>query len=182
MIKNHGPWTITETILKYKNKWIQVTEDRVIRPDGQPGIFGIVTMNPGVSVLPVDEQGYVYLTKEFHYALGKESIEVVSGAIDSGEKDIDAAQRELQEELGILADDWVNLGTVHPFTTVINSPAELFLARKLKFTHQNLEGTEVLSLYKVKLEEALNMVLESKITHGPSCVLILKAKIYLKKK
>ena len=61
MIKNHGPWTITETILKYKNKWIQVTEDRVIRPDGQPGIFGIVTMNPGVSVLPVDEQGYVYI-------------------------------------------------------------------------------------------------------------------------
>lgn len=181
MVRKHGPWVIKETILKYKNPWIEVNEDQVIRPDGKPGTFGKIKMKPGISVLPLDDNGFVYLTKEFHYAIGKDSIETVSGAIDDNEKSIDAAKRELQEELGISADEWFDLGFVNPFTTVIDSPAYLFLARKLKFNKTNQEGTESIQLEKVKLDEAVNMVINSKITHGPSCVLILKAHEFLKK-
>lgn len=179
MFSKNGPWTIKETIPKYQNPWIEVKEDQVIRPDGKPGIFGVVNMKAGISVLPMDDQGFVYLTDEFHYAIEKDSIEVVSGAIDDDENPIDAAKRELEEELGILADEWTNLGEVNPFTTVIKSPAYLFLARKLTFTESNQEGTENIKLVKVRFEEAVKMVMESKITHGPSCVVILKAKGYL---
>ena len=181
MVRKHGPWIIKETILKYKNPWIEVNEDQVIRPDGKPGTFGKIKMKPGISVLPLDDNGFVYLTKEFHYAIGKDSIEVVSGAIDKTETPIDAAKRELQEELGIIASEWIDLGLVNPFTTVINSPANLFLARKLKFTKINQEGTEIIKLKKIRLDEAVNMVINSKITHGPSCVLILKVHEFLKK-
>ncbi len=180
MERKHGPWIIKETILKYKNPWIEVKEDQVIRPDGKPGIFGVIEMKPGISVLALDEEGFVYLTAEFHYAVGRESIEVVSGAIDEGEKPIEAAKRELEEELGIQAEDWIDLGTVDPFTSVIHSPACLFLARKLKFTKRKQEGTERIECKKIQIQDAINMVLESKITHGPSCVLILKVKEYLK--
>lgn len=175
MARKYGPWIIKETFSKYKNPWIEVKEDQVIRPDGKPGIFGIVKMKAGISVLPLDDAGFVYLTEEFHYAIGKESIEVVSGAIDGNETPINTAKRELLEELGITANDWIDLGLVNPFTTVINSPAYLFLAKKLKFTKANQEGTEIIKIRKVKMDEAVKMVLESKITHGPSCVLILKA-------
>lgn len=181
MARKHGPWIIKETIPKYKNHWIEVSEDQVIRPDGKSGIFGIVKMKAGISVLPLDDAGFVYLTEEFHYAIGKESIEVVSGVIDGEETPISTAKRELQEELGIIANQWIDLGLVNPFTTIINSPAYLFLVKKLKFTKTNLEGTEIIKLRKVKINEAVRMVLESEITHGPSCVLILKAHEYLKK-
>ncbi|MEK6868389.1 MAG: NUDIX hydrolase, partial [Nanoarchaeota archaeon] len=164
---------------KYKNPWIEVTEDDVIRADGKLGIFGVVTMKAGVSVLPLDDDGFIYLTDEFHYAIKKQGIEVVSGAIDDKEKPIDAAKRELQEELGIKAEEWIELGVVNPFTTVITSPAYLFLSRKLTFTDTNQEGTENIKLVKVSLDDAVKMVMESKITHGPSCVLILKAKTFL---
>lgn len=137
-------------------------------------------MKSGVSVLPLDEFGFVYLTDEFHYALEQDALEVVSGAIDHEETPLDAAKRELEEELGIRAEEWINLGEVNPFTTVIKSPATLFLAKKLQFTTSHQEGTENIKLVKLKLEEAVKMVMESKITHGPSCVLILKAKEYLK--
>lgn len=180
MIRKNGPWIIKETILKYKNPWIRVKEDQVTRPDGKPGIFGVVDMKPGVSVLPLDDKGYVYLTNEFHYAIEQDSVEVVSGAIDKHEKPLDAAKRELVEELGIKADEWIELGLVNPFTTVIKSPAHLFLAKKLNFTKTNQEGTEDITLVKVKLDKATKMVMESQITHGPSCVLILKAKEFLK--
>ncbi len=179
--RKNGPWTIKETIPKYKNPWIEVKEDQVIRPDGKPGIFGIVNMKSGISVLPIDDDGFVYLTDEFHYAIEKDSIEVVSGAIDDNETPIITAKRELEEELGIKANEWTELGVVNPFTTVIKSPAYLFLARKLTFTKSNQEGTENIKLVKVKFKEAVKMVMESKITHSPSCVLILKAKEFLEK-
>ena len=51
---------------------------------------------------------------------------------------------------------------------------------KIEFTKSNQEGTETIKLVKIKFEDAVKMVMESKITHGPSCVLILKAKEFLK--
>lgn len=179
-MKTNGPWQIKESIEKYKNPWIHVREDQVIRPDGKDGIFGVVEMVSGVSILAMDAEGFVYLTKEFHYATEEFGTEVVSGAIDEDENAINAAKRELKEELGIEADEWVDLGLVNPFTTVVKSPATLFFAQSLHFSESNLEGTEKIDLIKVKFEDAVKMVMESEITHGPSCVLILKVSEYLK--
>lgn len=178
-MKKNGPWTIKESSEKYENPWIRVREDKVIRPDGKDGIFGVVEMLSGVSVLPLDDDGFVYLTEEFHYAIGKNSIETISGGIDENEGSLQAAKRELEEEAGIQADEWIDLGEVNPFTTVVKSPATLYLARKLKFGEAKPEETEQIKIRKIKFEEAVKMVVESKITHGPSCVLILKAARHL---
>lgn len=178
-MKKHGPWKIKGSSIKYKNKWISVREDEVVRPDGKSGIFGIVEMVPGVSVLPMDEHGNIYLTREFRYAIGKDSIEVISGAIDRGESVLKAAKRELKEELGCIAKEWVNLGKMNPFTSIVFSPADLFLAKDLSFTNTEFEGTEIITHLKMPLAKAVEMVMTSKITHGQSCVLILKAWNYL---
>jgi len=180
-MKTNGPWKIKDTQEKYKNPWINVREDKVIRPDGKDGIFGVVEMVHGVSVLPMDNDGYVYLTDDFHYAIKKNSIEVISGAIDKGESPLDAAKRELKEETGIIADEWINLGEVNSFTTVIKCPSIIYLARQLRFVKAEPEGTEKIQILKIKFEDALSMVMESKITHCPSCILILKVEKYLKK-
>ena len=111
----------------------------------------------------------------------QDSIEVVSGAIDEGETNLEAAKRELKEELGIEAGEWIELGLVNPFTTVVKSPATIYLARNIKFTEADPEGTEKINLVKVKFDDAVRMVMESEITHGQSCVLILKASEYLRK-
>lgn len=178
-MKKNGPWKITGSSITYKNPWISVREDQVIRPDGKPGIFGVVEMVPGISVLPIDEEGNVFLTKEFKYAIGKESIEVISGAIDKNESPLTAAKRELKEELGCIAKKWISLGRMDPFTSVVSSSAYLFLVQDLSFTSPEFEGTEVISHIKMPLGQAVKMIMESKITHGQSCVLILKAWNYL---
>ena len=180
MKKQNGPWQIGGSKEVYKNPWIRVREDQVIRPDGKDGIFGVVEMVPGVSVLPIDDQGFVYLTEEFHYAVEQNSIEVVSGGIDQGEEPIGAAKRELKEETGIKAKEWIDLGLVNPFTTVVKSPAQLYLAKDLSFSDANPEGTEKIKILRVKFEEVVQMVMDSKITHGPSVSLILKADRFIK--
>ncbi len=70
MARKYGPWTIEGSTEKHKDEFMEVVEDRVVRPDGEPGTFTVARMLPGVSILALDEEGFVYLTKEFRYALG----------------------------------------------------------------------------------------------------------------
>lgn len=176
---NNGPWKIKSSEVKYQSPWIKVREDSVIRPDGKDGIWSIVEKLPGVSVLSLDEDGYVYLTDEFKYTMGKALVECVNGAIDDGEEPLAAAKRELKEELGISAAEWRDMGLVNAFTEGVLSPTSIFLARKLTFGPQELESGEVISMKKMKLSEAVDMVMKSEITHGAGSILILKTKIFL---
>jgi ADP-ribose pyrophosphatase len=170
----YGPWTIESTDEVYSDPWLSVRCDKVVRPDGRPGTHSVVTIKPGVSVLARDDENNVYLTDEFHYAIGRNSLEAVSGGIDEGETAEEAARRELREELGIDADMLTPLGTVDPFTSSLVSPTRLFLATGLRFGPPDPEGTEQIRMVKVPLAEAVRMVLDSRITHAPSCVAILK--------
>lgn len=171
-----GPWTVINSKIVYKNPWITVREDRVIRPDNEEGIFGVMEMKPGVSILPLDDENNVYLTQEYHYAVERVTIEAISGGIDDKENKFETARRELKEETGILADEWTDLGVVDPFTTVVNSPNYMLLARRLTFIKAKPEGTENIKVIKVPLAKAIKWVMKSKITHAATSTLILKVK------
>ena len=171
----HGPWRILDTQAVYRDPWIEVDRDRVVRPDGAPGTHVVVRMKPGVSVLPLDDEGRVYLTDEFHYGVGRRSIEAVSGGIEPGETPESTAHRELAEELGIHAARLVRLTTVDPFTTIVVSPTVLFIAEGLSFAPARPEGTEQIDRAVMSLDEAKTAVLEGRITHAPSCILVLQA-------
>jgi 8-oxo-dGTP pyrophosphatase MutT (NUDIX family) len=77
---------------------------------------------------------------------------------------LSAARRELREELGIESAEWTDLGSVDPFTSLIHSPATLFLARILSFVDSHCDDTEIIQVVKVELSEAVRMVMESEIT------------------
>jgi len=170
----HGPWLIFLSEEVHRDPWIHVRMDAVIRPDGVPGTFTIVNLKAGVCVLAIDEELNVYLTQEFHYGVGRVTLEGVSGGIEEDDDDVlETAQRELKEELGITADTWTQMGTVDPFTSSVVSPTQLYLAQSLTFGEDDQEGTEQISCVKMPLSEALQRVNDSEITHGPSCVVIL---------
>jgi ADP-ribose pyrophosphatase len=175
----HGPWKILSSRDVYSDPWLRVRRDEVIRPDGRPGSYATVHIKAGVSVLAIDDSDHVYLTSEFHYAVGRVTLETVSGGIDANETAEQAAHRELEEELGIIANELIDLGTVDPFTASILSPTKLYLARKLSFAETRLEGTEQIERIKIPFAEAVQLVMDSTITHAPSCTLILKAARWL---
>ena len=178
-MRQHGPWQIVRSHEIYKDAWLEVRKDDVIRPDGAPGTHGVIFLKPGVSVLALDDEKQVYLTEEFHYGVGRLTIEVVSGGREPDESPLAAATRELEEELGIVAGEWIELGSFDPFTTMLSAPAELFLARRLTFGETRQEGTENIRCVKIGFDEALAGVMDGRITHGPSCVVILKAARFL---
>lgn len=163
----------------YANRWIQLREDDVIRPGGEAGKFGVVTMRAGSSVLAVNKNQEVYLVKEYKYAAGRDSIEVVSGAVEDGEAPLAAAKRELVEESGLRSERWLDLGHVDPFTTVIRCRNYLFLALDVVEGESRPDAGEVLEIMKTPFAKALEMVMSGEITHSASCVLLLKAAIIL---
>jgi ADP-ribose pyrophosphatase len=179
-MKQHGPWQIVHEELVYADPWIRVRKDDVIRPDGRPGIHTVINLKPGVSVLALDEERNAYLTEEFHYGVGRVTLEVVSGGCEATEDPLCSAQRELQEELGIIADQWDDLGICDPFTANVVSPTRLYLARRLQFGSTAPEGTEQIRCVKMPFDEVVAWVMESRITHAPSCLAILKAARVLK--
>lgn len=174
-----GPFEFLERREVYSNPWLQVREDRVILPDGREGCFGVVQMKAGSTVLAISDDGYAYLVKEYKYAVERDSIELMSGGLEDEETPLEAARRELKEEVGLRAREWIDLGVVDPFTTLINSPNYLFLALGVEEGEPDRDDSEVLEVLKVPFLEAVEMVMRSQIRHAASCVLILKARNYL---
>ncbi len=173
-MKKIGPWTLVSKERKYKNPWIEVSEEKVIHPDGKPGLFGIVKNKDCVAVLPVDKEGNVYLVNQTRYPLGTNKIEVVAGVIDKGESPSIAARRELEEELGIKANELIKLGSLRP-ASHISMRGYMFLAKDLSFVKPNTEGSEIIKSIKMPLEKAVEMVMNSEIDHWKSIDKILKA-------
>ncbi|NND97426.1 MAG: NUDIX hydrolase [Pirellulaceae bacterium] len=175
MMKSHGPWKIVDSEEMYRDPWVSLRKDNVIRPDGNAGTYSIVAIKPGVSVLAMDDNQNVYLTEEFHYAVGRVTLETVSGGIEPDAGPLETAKRELREELGIGATSWRSLGECDPFTANLVSPTTLFVARGLTFGECDPEGTELIRKVKMSLAQAVEKVMQCEITHAPSCLLILKA-------
>lgn len=178
-IKKRGPFTVISSKQVYKNPWIEVVEDKIIRPDGKEGMYGVVRDFGGVSVLPLDANGDVYLKREYAYAINQEEIAAVAGGRNSDDEQfLDAARRELKEESGITAKTWVDLGLVHPLTTNIWMPERLFLAMDLTFGA--LGPDELIKIEKVSFEQAMRWALDGTIVHAGSLVLIFRVAEYLK--
>lgn len=169
----HGPWEIRSTREVWSNHFLRVAVDQVTRPDGLPGQHVVVAIKPGVCVLALDHAGQLRLTREFHYAVGRETIEGVSGGIDPQESPLECAQRELAEELGWAAGSWELLTTIDPFTSVLVSPTRVYLAKELQRVERRLEGTERIEECAMHLDEAVAAVRNGVISHAPTCVGIL---------
>ncbi|QEG43379.1 NUDIX domain-containing protein [Roseimaritima ulvae] len=173
--REHGPWKILASHEAYRDPWVRLRQDDVLRPDGLPGSYVVVNLKPGVCVLALDDNGRVHLTREFHYGVGRVTLEAVSGGVEPGDSPEATAHRELAEELGITAERLTMLGNMDPFTANVVSPTVLYLAEGLRFGTPQPEGTEQITRVEMSLDEAVQRVMDSEITHGPSCVVILKA-------
>jgi 8-oxo-dGTP pyrophosphatase MutT (NUDIX family) len=178
--QTRGPWRVLETREIYRNPWIRVREDRVVRPDGNPGIYGVVEFEPAVGVVALTEDEQVYLVGQYRYATEGYSWEVVTGYADPGEDPLASAQRELREEAGLTASDWTPLGHMEISNSVTDQIGFLYLARGLTIGEPTPDGTEELSLRILPLAEALRMAQTSEVVQAFSVAALYRAWHYLR--
>lgn len=159
----------------YQDDFVRLRCDQVRFPGGREGRYAVVTVKPGVAILPIGEDDQVYLIREHKYVLGRISTEVAGGAIEPGETTLQAARRELREEAGLIATDWTPMGTMQPLSAIVQCPIYLFLARGLSHCERRLDDSEALDVIKASFQRAIEMVLDGEINQAASCVLLLKS-------
>ena len=148
-------------------------EDRVTRPDGQPGIYGVVHYkNTAVGVLPIQD-GHTYLVGQYRYPLERYSWEIPEGGCPEGEEPLQAARRELKEETGLEAENWEMLGEAYLSNSVADERAVWFLATGLTPGQWQPEGGEVLEVRRVPLDEAVRMAMDGRISDVLSQVALM---------
>jgi len=178
-----GPWTRLSTRDIYRNPWIHLREDAVLRPDGNPGIYGVVEFShTAIGVVAVDAEDRIVLVGQHRYPLDYYSWEIPEGGCLKGsDTPAEAAARELREETGLSAARWDGLGCFVLSNSVTDEVAYLFLARELTQGKSQPEPTEVLRVRWMELKEACRQVLEGEITESISIAALLRARHFLQR-
>ena len=168
-----NPWRKLASREVYDNAWIKVREDSVIRPDNEPGIYGVVHFkNLAIGILAIEGE-FIHLVGQYRYTLDRYSWEIPEGGCGEGEEPLAAAQRELEEETGLRAERWKEMREADLSNSVTDEVAVLFLATGLTQGEHSPEGTEQLKVRRVKFEEALEMALKGEITDALSLLAIM---------
>ena len=174
-------WQTQSSSIAYENPWILVREDAVTRPDGSDGIYGVIEMrNPAVFIVPLTDDDEVVLVEVERYTTGRVSLEVPAGGSD-GEDLLLAAQRELREETGLVAQSWERIGNPFALNGVCRAPEHMFLARGLSASSEAHEQEEegIVGVRRVPWADALGLVKDGTIVDGETVAALMYAALAL---
>lgn len=168
-------WQTLSSKKIYDNPWIEVKEDQIINPSGNPGIYGKVSFkNLAVAIIPLDRHQNTWIVGQHRYTLDEYSWELPMGGVPFDEDPLIGARRELLEETGISAKKWSLLLKMHTSNSVTDELAYTYMAEELTIGTPQFEETEDIQIKRIPFEEVLDLVMRGKITDGLSVGSVLK--------
>lgn len=146
-------------------------------PNGKPAKREIAVHVGASAVLPIDDEGNVYLVRQFRAPIDQILLEIPAGKLNHVDEDrLLAAKRELEEETGLQAENWLHLTDTFTTAGFSNERISLYLARGLKKGESHPDDDEFLNLVKIPFEEAVEMVMRGEIRDSKTQLTLLMAK------
>ncbi len=164
----------------YDGAIIKLTLDTVICPNGAQAKREIVRHPGGVGVVPVDEDGYVYMVRQYRIPYDEIILEIPAGKLDKGEDIAAAAARELREETGLRAEKLQFMGEFYPSVGFCDERLRMFLATGLSQGETDLDEDEFVDLEKLHIDKLFEMIMNNEIKDGKTIAALLKARELLR--
>ena len=151
----------------YRNRWMRLREDRILRSNGEPGIYGVVEKEDAAIILPID-QGRVWLVEQYRYTIEERALELPQGGWEMAvENPEELARGELREELGLDAAEMTYLGWLWIAYGFTRQKQHVFLATGLTAAEKDPDPEEHdLVVRSVTLDEFQQMMLGGTIRDG----------------
>lgn len=160
----------------YDGKVIRLSVERVRLPNGADAELEIIHHPGGAAVVALNDTGQVCLLRQYRHAAGDWLWELPAGKLDAGEQPLSTAQRELQEEAGMHAQDWQTLGKIVSSPGVFTEVIHLFLARALTAVPAQTEEQEVIEVHWLAWAEAWRMAQSDEIQDAKTLAGLLRAR------
>jgi 8-oxo-dGDP phosphatase len=177
-LKAHGePWKPGVERLAFESGWIQVIEQTAIAPTGRPSPYGLVRFkNLAVAVLPIHEDGTIVLVGQHRFPLGDYSWELPEGGAPLTEDPLEGAKRELAEETGLAAADWLEVMRTQLSNSVTDERMIGYLALGLSpaTAAHAADETEAIVLARVPFREALDAAMAGHLPDMLTVAMLLK--------
>lgn len=163
----------------YRGRIIDLGIEAVELPNRQQVSLEIVRHPGGAVIAAIDDRSQICLLYQYRHATGGFIWEVPAGKIDSGEAPLATAQRELQEEAGILAEQWSELGVIYSTPGFCDERLHLYLAQNLTLTSHSPQSDEDIQVRWLAFTEALEWACTGQIQDAKTLVVLFRAAMAL---
>ena len=159
----------------YNGTFLDVRKDIVNLPDGNTSTREWINHPGAACVIPIMADGKIALIKQYRYPVQSIMIELPAGKLDIGEKPEVCANRELEEEIGYVANKLTFVTKIHPAIGFANEEMWIFLAEKLAKSQKSTDHDEFVELIPTSIEDAVKLVWNGNISDVKTIIGILWA-------
>ncbi len=147
----------------HQNPWWSYKHDTYEKPNGETGDYWYGDKSASTLIVPVLPDGKLALTIQQRYLTDKQSVEFPSGGAAPDMAILDSAKRELHEETGLSADEWVNIGEFESLPGYFKSKTVVFIAKVNGQGLQELDDTEDIEVIYRRIDEFQDMIERNEI-------------------
>lgn len=177
-------WPVVGSRDLHRDDWVMALRADLVVPPSDPGhepFRRLVLEHPGAAVvLAIDDDERVVCVRQYRHPAGRRFVELPAGLCDTaGEDPLTVAQRELQEEALLAAEEWTHLTSAYSSPGISSEVIHYYLARGLTdvsrgdFVLQHEEAD--MELFRVPFADLLDAVLTGRVTDAPVIVAVLTA-------
>ena len=148
----------------YRGRIFSFVTEALTLPNGRNTEMAFIRHPGSTAVVPLLDDHTVVMELQYRHPAGEYLLEIPAGTMASGESPLDCARRELKEETGFEAKEFVKLGKIHIIPAYSDEVIHAYIAKGLTPSKQSLDDDEIIEVVNYPLKQALQMVDEGRIT------------------